>query len=54
VLVDRMSLEVFAGQGRVAFTSCFLPPQKNRRIEVEAAGGDATLVSLTAYPLKSA
>jgi sucrose-6-phosphate hydrolase SacC (GH32 family) len=53
-LVDRTSLEVFGNGGRVSLTSCFLPQQRDRSIEVFATGGPARLVSLTARPLHSA
>lgn len=53
-LVDRTSLEAFGNGGRVSLTSCFLPKQRDRGIEVFANGGRARLVNLTAHPLRSA
>jgi sucrose-6-phosphate hydrolase SacC (GH32 family) len=54
ILVDRTSLEVFANQGRVSMTSCFLPRQKNRGLELYASGGAAKVTSLTVHELRSA
>jgi sucrose-6-phosphate hydrolase SacC (GH32 family) len=52
VLVDRTSLEIFAG--RVTMCSCFLPDPADRSLALEARGGKATLPSLTIYELNSA
>jgi sucrose-6-phosphate hydrolase SacC (GH32 family) len=54
VLVDRTSLETFADGGRVSFTSCFLPDEKNRSLSLIAKGGTAHVKSLAVYELKSA
>lgn len=54
LLVDRTSLEVFAGDGQVGLTSNFLPRPEEQSLEVFADGGSVKLVSLTAHPLKSA
>jgi sucrose-6-phosphate hydrolase SacC (GH32 family) len=54
ILVDRTSLEVFANEGRVAMTSCFLPAQKNRSLEIFATGGPAKIISLRVFELHSA
>jgi sucrose-6-phosphate hydrolase SacC (GH32 family) len=54
VLVDRTSLEVFANDGRVSMTSCFLPRLKDRSLQLYARGGTARLVSLQLFELRSA
>ena len=53
ILVDRTSLEVFANNGRIVLTSCFLPSDENKGLEIYAQGGNAKVVSAEAYPLKS-
>ena len=52
--MDRTSLEVFASDGRVSMTSCFLPKAEERSLEVYAAGGAARIVSLKVYELRPA
>lgn len=53
VLVDRTSLEVFGNGGRVSLSSCFLPGQNERRLEIFATGGAVRVVSLAARKLRS-
>jgi sucrose-6-phosphate hydrolase SacC (GH32 family) len=54
VLLDRTSLEVFANDGRVSITNCFLPRSTDKGVEASATGGAARIVSMTAHDLKSA
>ena len=54
LLVDRTSVELFAGAGRIQMATCFLPDLANRSIGVFAEGGEARIVSLRVYELKSA
>lgn len=54
VLADRTSLEVFGNGGRVSLTSCFLPRQKDRSLEVYASNGTVKLVSLKVRALRPA
>jgi len=54
VLVDRTSIEVFAGGGRITMCSCFLPDPSDRSLALTALGGKAAVRSLTVYGLKSA
>jgi sucrose-6-phosphate hydrolase SacC (GH32 family) len=54
ILVDRTSMEVFANDGRVSLTSCFLPQPNDQGISAFAKGGSARLQNLTVYSLKSA
>lgn len=53
ILVDRTSIEVFGNDGRVSMTSCFLPPENRRDLELYAVGSDAGLVSLKVRELGS-
>jgi len=54
LLVDRTSIELFGNAGRIQMATCFLPDLANRRIGVFAEGGEARIVSLKMYELKSA
>ena len=54
LLADRTSLEVFGNDGQISLTSCFLPAPNEKGLAVFAEGGAAKLVSLTAFPLRSA
>jgi sucrose-6-phosphate hydrolase SacC (GH32 family) len=54
VLVDRTSIEIFAGEGRVNMAFCFLPPAGNKKLAVYAKGGQPTVRSLDVWELKSA
>jgi fructan beta-fructosidase len=51
ILVDRTSIEVFAQDGRVLLTECFLPPADERRATLSGAG--AKVESLEYWTLKS-
>jgi len=54
ILVDRTSLEVFAHDGRVAMTSCFLPKPGNRSLEFYVEGGPVKVISLHVIEVRSA
>lgn len=54
ILVDHTSLEIFANNGKVVMTSCFLPAPGNEGLELFAEGGQARLRSLTVHTLRSA
>ncbi|MCA9239788.1 MAG: GH32 C-terminal domain-containing protein, partial [Planctomycetales bacterium] len=54
LLVDRTSLELFGGDGRVSLSSTFLPSPANTAIDLFATGGAARVVSLSAFELASA
>ncbi len=54
VLLDRTSLEVFGNDGRVSMPSCFLPDPNDTSLSVYAVGGEAHIVSLDVYELRSA
>jgi levanase/fructan beta-fructosidase len=54
VLVDRTSLEVFAQDGAVPMTSCWLPPAQDTSLALGVEGGVAHLNRLEARELKSA
>jgi len=46
-------LEIFANDGRVSITGCFLPPDDNKFLETIAIGGTAKLLSLDIHELNS-
>lgn len=50
ILVDRSSVEVFAGDGRVVFSNLFFPDASNKEFQVYATGGTARIVNLALYP----
>lgn len=49
ILVDRSSVEVFAGDGRVVLSSLFFPNSSNKEFKIYAKGGNAKIVSLDVY-----
>ena len=53
ILVDRTSLEVFANDGKVSMSSCFLPEPARMGLELFAAGGSPRILSMTVSELKS-
>jgi fructan beta-fructosidase len=50
ILVDRSSVEVFAGDGRAVLSSLFFPNSSNKEFKIYATGGNAKIVSLDIYP----
>ncbi len=54
ILADRSSLEVFGNDGLVSMCTCFLPRPENKKIGIYATGGDAKIVSLKVFELRSA
>jgi fructan beta-fructosidase len=53
-LLDRVSLEIFANEGRVYMPMAILPKDEERAVAVFAKGDDVRLTSLTVNTLKSA
>jgi len=53
ILVDRTSIEVFANDGGVSITSCFLPKEKSTGLEFYTKDGNVTIRSLRVSKLKS-
>ncbi len=53
ILVDRSVVEVFAGGGRVAITDRVFPDPTSTGLSLYAEGGEARLVNLRAWKLKS-
>ncbi len=53
VLVDRTSIEIFAGEGRVNMAYCFLPAADNKNLAIYAKGGNARVRSLDVWNLRS-
>ena len=54
VLLDVNTLEVFANDGVVAMTSCFVSSLANQSLSLTALGGSAALTSLDVYGMSSA
>jgi sucrose-6-phosphate hydrolase SacC (GH32 family) len=54
VLVDRTTVEVYANDGKVPMSFCWLPEPGDPRIGFFASGGLAKIVSLRVHELKSA
>ncbi|MDD9949747.1 MAG: glycoside hydrolase family 32 protein [candidate division Zixibacteria bacterium] len=66
LLIDRTSLEIFANQGEVSTSFCFLPAASNHRLALKADGGSVhggvhegvrggvRIVSLVVHELRSA
>ncbi len=54
ILVDRTSLEIFAQNGAVPFTGCFLPPPTDKSLGLTCSGGPAKIISLDVIELRSA
>jgi fructan beta-fructosidase len=54
ILVDRTSIETFAGQGEASISDCFVPKSNEAALSLSATGGDAKLVSLKVCKLRSA
>ncbi|HPO11941.1 MAG TPA: glycoside hydrolase family 32 protein [Candidatus Hydrogenedentes bacterium] len=52
-LVDRASIEVFANDGKVVMSSCFLPEPKNKSLEFFTVGGPVKIVVMDVNSLKS-
>ncbi len=53
ILVDRTSVEVFANDGRVQIATSFVPDENMRDIAVYATGGQAEVISLNVWELRS-
>ena len=54
VLVDRVSLETFAQDGKATISVKFMPKDDAKPLELYALGGKAKIVSMTVYELNSA
>lgn len=53
ILVDRTTVETFGNDGEVVIPTCFLPGENNQRLELFATGGNAKILSLDVYPMRS-
>ncbi|MDB5310227.1 MAG: 2,6-beta-D-fructofuranosidase [Gemmataceae bacterium] len=54
VLVDRGSVEVFAGGGLVAMSVAAVPDEKNRKLDLVPQGGEVAVGRAAVYRMKSA
>jgi len=53
VLVDRASIEVFANDGRLSMTSCFIPEAEDKSLAIYSGCGQIKVISLKVHELKS-
>jgi sucrose-6-phosphate hydrolase SacC (GH32 family) len=53
ILIDRTSMEVFANDGKISMSSCFLPGPEQAGLELSCAGGSPRIRSMTVYELNS-
>jgi len=53
ILVDRTSIEVFANDGAVVLSSCFLPPDADTSLALNVEGGSARIDAATVWSLAS-
>jgi sucrose-6-phosphate hydrolase SacC (GH32 family) len=53
ILIDRTSMEVFANDGQVSMSSCFLPGPEKAGLELFSLGGSLRIHSITVCELKS-
>jgi levanbiose-producing levanase len=53
IVVDRLSAEVFADDGKIAMTSLVFPPADANGIEAYSTGGEPGVASATVWALKS-
>ncbi len=54
ILLDRTSVETFGNDGEIVIPTCFLPAEDDQRLELFATGGNAKIISLNVYPMRSA
>lgn len=54
ILIDRASIEIFANEGEVVFSSCFTPAKGSDDLTLWTQGGELFVKELEAYELKSA
>ena len=53
LLIDRTSLEIFAQDGLLAMTFCFLPATEDASLAIFSEGATAQIVSLDVFEMKS-
>jgi len=54
LFIDRRSVDIFDGQGRLYMPIASPLPPENQSLKLWCDGGKATIVSLKVYELKSA
>jgi beta-fructofuranosidase len=54
IFLDRISMEVFVGDGRHVVTKTITPPETDLGVAVFAEGGDVSVESLDAWTMKPA
>ena len=53
ILVDRSSIEIYANDGKVVMSSCFLPAKDANGLVLFNTGGEILVEKLEIYPMKS-
>ena len=53
ILLDRTSIEIFANDGEVVMSSCFVPTENDKELTFWTQGGEVMVEDLEAYELKS-
>lgn len=53
ILLDRSSIEIFANDGKVAMSSCFVPTENANGLYLFNTGGELLVEKLEIYPMKS-
>ncbi|MDP6652947.1 MAG: GH32 C-terminal domain-containing protein, partial [Gammaproteobacteria bacterium] len=54
ILVDRVSLEIFAVRGQKTLTACFMPSPKASPLQLSGVGGVCRITAMDVYELRSA
>jgi fructan beta-fructosidase len=53
ILLDRSSLEIFANEGKVVMSACFVPGENSNGLYLFNVGGELLVEKLEVYPMKS-
>ena len=53
ILLDRSSIEIFANDGKVSMSSCFVPEKNEYGLYLFNIGGELLVDKLEIYPMKS-
>ena len=53
ILIDRTSIEIFANDGKVVLTNCFIPEEKGNLLYLYNAGGELMIEKLDIFSMKS-
>ena len=53
ILLDRSSIEIFANDGKVVMSSCFVPAENAFGLYLFNIGGELFVEKMEVYPMKS-